>query len=433
MSMPPLPPAGPSLRRAAGLAARLRGLDVRVVLGVAAFLLFLAAGQPARFVASFVKEMANERTIVPIGSAMGFAYALKLTGCDRHLVHLLLRPLRRAGALLIPGGVAAAFLVNGAIVSQTSTAATVGIVLIPLLLGAGISAPAAGATLLLGSSMGGEQLNPGAVEIITLAGLTGLPPEEVVRRVLRPNLLASGVALLAFLWLARRGPGAREAEGSAAAPALEAPPRVRLVQAAVPLVPLALLFLLPHGTLVPDGQGGGAAIAAAMLVGLVCAGLAAPSAAPRLGAAFFEGAGYAYTHVISLIVIATTFTEAIKALGWIEALGRGLGGRPSLLILCAVVLPGALAALTGTGIAPAVALMKVLVPLSAPAGVDPARLGALISVSAQFGRTMSPAAAVVIMAATLAGAPPGALLRRAAPALLFGAAALLLGALLRLV
>ena len=48
-----------------------------------------------------------------------------------------------------------------------------GPVLIPLLAGGGLSAAAAGAVLLLGSSMGGELFNPGAVEIAKLAQLIG--------------------------------------------------------------------------------------------------------------------------------------------------------------------------------------------------------------------------------------------------------------------
>ena len=31
-------------------------------------------------------------SVVPICSAIGFAYVLKLTGCDQHLVQFLLRP-----------------------------------------------------------------------------------------------------------------------------------------------------------------------------------------------------------------------------------------------------------------------------------------------------------------------------------------------------
>ena len=78
---------------------------------------------------------------------MGFAYVCKLTGCDAHLVHLLVTPLRYVRPLLIPGGIVVAFFVNSAIVSQTSTVAVVGPVLIPLLLASDISRLTAGSLL----------------------------------------------------------------------------------------------------------------------------------------------------------------------------------------------------------------------------------------------------------------------------------------------
>ena len=46
---------------------------------------------------------------------------LRATGCDRHLVHLLIRPLRRARWAALPGGIAAAYLVNLAVPSQSSS------------------------------------------------------------------------------------------------------------------------------------------------------------------------------------------------------------------------------------------------------------------------------------------------------------------------
>ena len=169
----------------------IRRVDVRLVLSLCAAALFALAGQFPQLFVFVAREMANDKTVVPICSAMGFAYVVKLTGCDRHLITLLLRPLRYVRALLIPGGVAAAFAINTTIVSQSSTAATVGPVMVPLLLAANMSITTAGSLLLFGSSVGGELFNPGAVEIVTLSTLTGLPSTEIVRRVMPANLIAS--------------------------------------------------------------------------------------------------------------------------------------------------------------------------------------------------------------------------------------------------
>ncbi len=83
--------------------------------------------------AKMVAEMANPATVVPIGSAVGFAFVLRTTGCDRHLVELLLVPIRRVRPLLVPGGIAAGYLINTTIVSQAGTASVLGPILLPLL------------------------------------------------------------------------------------------------------------------------------------------------------------------------------------------------------------------------------------------------------------------------------------------------------------
>src|SRR5437016_9529711 len=186
-----------------------RRADIRLVLILAAAALFLvrasqpdAAGQRLNVFAQVFVELAkgltNPQSVVPICSAMGFAYVCKVTDCDAHLVHLLVRPLQHVRPLLIPGGIAVAFFVNSAIVSQTSTVSVVGPVLIPLLLSAGISRQTSGALLLLGGSMGGELLNPAAGEITAIKGVTGLGSREIIQKILPYNLLACGTALLMF-------------------------------------------------------------------------------------------------------------------------------------------------------------------------------------------------------------------------------------------
>ena len=112
--------------------------------------------------AQFLVTFSNEKFVVPICSAMGFAYVLKYTDCDRHLVLLLVKPLGYVRALLVPGVVVVGFLVNIPLISQTSTAVCLGAVVVPLMRAAGYSMTTIGACLLLAHSVGGELLNPGA-------------------------------------------------------------------------------------------------------------------------------------------------------------------------------------------------------------------------------------------------------------------------------
>jgi C4-dicarboxylate transporter, DcuC family len=404
-----------------------RGLDVRMLLFLAALPLFAAARALPAMVMTIATELVNARTVVPICSAMGFAFVLRATECDLHLVRLLVRPLRRARWLLVPGGIMAGYLVNTTIVSQAGTAAVLGPILVPLLKAGGLGSVSAGAILLLGASMGGELFNPGAVEMTKLAELTGVRSNEVVWRSAPLNLLACAGALAAFWALSAVRERAPTATQRAAEPQETGAIPVNWLKATVPLLPLLLLaFDARFGPTVLTRQlSGPGRILGAMLCGVIAAGLASRRSARGLSAAFFEGAGYAYNHVISLIVVATTFAAGIERSGLIKLSIGWLAPYPTAAILVAALAPCGLAIISGTGIAPAVAIMEFFVPSAAAMGIDPIRLGTLTAMGAHFGRTMSPAAAVVMMAARLSDAPALDLVRRVSVPLLCGGALLL--------
>src|SRR4051794_29236828 len=89
-----------------------RRVEVRLTLLVTALALGFVGGNPQAIVQKFFGTFANEMFVVPICTAMGFAYVLRHTQCDQHLVRLLVRPLSRVRSLLIPGTVLVGFLVN---------------------------------------------------------------------------------------------------------------------------------------------------------------------------------------------------------------------------------------------------------------------------------------------------------------------------------
>jgi DcuC family C4-dicarboxylate transporter len=412
-------------------------LEVRLVLIAAAVPLFASTSGLNAMCGRLVAEMANPGTVVPICAALGFAYVMRITECDQHLVRLLLRPLNRLRMLLVPGGIAAGYIVNTTIVSQTGTAAVLGPILIPLLRAGGIAPATAGAILLLGSSMGGELFNPGAVEMRKLAELTAISGPSVVARSSSLNLLACGTALLAFWVITRVRPGTRDqldpgAEKESPGGSVELP--IDPIKAIVPVVPLVLLFADSSlGVYSPLRLlEGPSKILAAMLIGIVLAGATSPRVAGQLGTAFFEGAGFAYTHVISLIVAASTFAEGIRQSGLIEVMVKALVGWPTASLVVSTVAPWALAVVSGTGIAPAVSIMEFFVPVAGSMGLDPIRLGTVAALGSHFGRTMSPAAAVVAMSAKLAYVPPSQLIRQVTPPLVAGGAVFLAAAILRL-
>ena len=418
--------------------AVVRQVDVRLALLLAALALGCLAGRPDVILAQFLATLSNEQYVIPICTAMGFAHVLRQTGCDRHLVHLLVRPMRHVRPLLVPGAVLVGVLVNVPVVSQTSSAVTVGAVLVPLLRAARVSALTTGAALLLGCSIGGELLNPGAPELQTVSRNLGTRPDESVRHVLPLLLLHLAVAVPVFWWRSGRADAAAAADPETTVAVAEAF-RVNLLKALVPLVPLALLVLasppfevvhVPRAWLVGEKEGadvkaGTRLVGAAMLLGVVVAGLAARRDAAHTARAFFEGAGYAFTHVISLIVAAACFGSGVALIGLAGGIAWLAGTLPGALVPLAGVMPLSFAAVSGSGMAATEALFSFFAAPAQALGFEPLRVGALVSLGAAAGRTLSPVAAVTLMCASLTGTSPLALARRVAVPLLLGIAVLI--------
>jgi C4-dicarboxylate transporter, DcuC family len=432
---------------AAAVFAVVRRVDVRLALTVAALTLGALARRTDVVLLKFLETFSKEQFVVPICTAMGFAYVLRQTGCDRHLVQLLVRPVRRVRALLIPGTVLIGFLVNVPVVSQTSTAVTVGAVLVPLLRAAGLSPVTVGAALLLGSSLGGELLNPGAPELQTVSNALGVEARDCVARMVPPLFVHLGLTTAAFWWLSARAEARYRKQEAARPEASDGEKqekaevfRINYFKALVPLVPLVLLFLtgppwnvftVPrHWLLGPDDPAkmrtDSRLIGAAMLIGVAVAAATAPRGASASARAFFEGAGYAFTHIISLIVAATCFGEGVKLVGLAALLGDVIGQAPGLLVPFAGALPLAFAVVCGSGFASTQSLFSFFVDPAKGLGIDPVAVGAVVSLASAAGRTMSPVAAVVLMCGSMTGAEPLALTRRVAGPLLIGVAAVVL-------
>lgn len=425
------------------VACVLRGLDVRLVLLTAALALGAMVGDVAAVVRAFLGTFSNEKFVVPICSAMGFAYVLKLTGCDRHLTRLLLAPVRRVRFLMVPSVVLIGFVVNVPVISQTSTAVCLGTVVVPLMRAAGFSPLAIGSALLLGASVGGELLNPGAPELLTVSAKTGVPTQEMWTDVLPLVLPVLGVSTLVFWGLTVHGernvsPTTADSGPSTADDASASSEPIRVFKAIVPLIPLALLFLsgppldqltglhVPRNWLADVGHeklASSRLIALAMLVGVIVAAVASPGHARGCMKAFFEGAGYGFTHIVSLIVTASCFGTGIEVVGLADHLGNLIVGRPELLVPLAGVVPAAFGFVCGSGMASTQSLYGFFYDPAVSMGADPQAIGAMVSVGSAVGRTMSPVAAVTLMCATLTGVRPFDLVWRVGPPLATGLAA----------
>jgi DcuC family C4-dicarboxylate transporter len=426
-----------------------KGWDVRLVLMAAALVIAGVAGNVALVLREFLATFSNEKFVVPICTAMGFAYVLKHTGCERHLVLLLVKPLRNARGLLVPGVIIVGFLVNIPLVSQTSTAVCLGAVVVPLMRAGGYSLPTIGACLLLGASVGGELLNPGAPELLTVFNATQVPTTVQAEKYLRPLVLTQlAVAACVFwamsVWWERNPPATPETPATelTATPTEEQPQRINLLKAAVPLVPLFLLFAaapplnyidIPDEWVMlrnADGTRNPAyssrLIGLAMLVGVLVAAIVTPNKARDCVKEFFAGAGYGFANIVSLIVIANCFGKSIEAAGLAKALGSLIASVPDLMQPLAALVPMVFATICGSGMASTQSLYGFFHAPAIALNLDPVSIGAMVSLGSAAGRTMSPVAAVVLMCGTLTGTNPFTLAKRVAIPLLAGIAVVIL-------
>jgi DcuC family C4-dicarboxylate transporter len=166
-----------------------------------------------------------------------------------------------------------------------------------------------------------------------------------------------------------------------------------------------------------------------MLVGVVAAALTDWRKSGATAQRFFEGVGYAFINIVSIIISAVCFGAGVQASGLAAALGRAIAAAPGVLLPSAAGLPLGFAWVCGSGMASTQSLFGFFVEPALSTGQDPLRVGAIVSLAAAAGRTMSPVAAVVFMSASLTGTEPLALIRRVVLPLLAGITAVVVAGL----
>lgn len=423
-----------------------RRVDVRLVLLGAGLMLCVLAGTPLLAADTFTRGMVTAM-VAPICASMGFAAVIARTGCDAELVRLLLAPLSKVRALALPGGILAAYVVNLAIPSQASTAASLGPILIPLLTAAGFDVAVSGAALILGASFGGDLLNPGAQDVQSIAGVASVSSADISTLVVPASLAGIAAAATAFALFNRPsapvaprartgmdGDGAIESAAGAA-------PRVNVLKALVPVLPVTMLLLAYAGwepmrwlVTIPEGDAwkpltGALPVVRAMLLGTVVAGALAWRDVRSIARSLFEGMGHAYGSIISLTITAQVFGAGVAAAGIADALLRIASGSSALALL-STAFPWALSVLSGSGSGPILAYAQTFL---ASHGADPhlARNAALACLGGAFGRTLSPVSAVVVYSSGLVDRSPLVVLRLVLVPLLIGAAVSIVVVLLR--
>ncbi|MCX6141060.1 MAG: C4-dicarboxylate transporter DcuC [Candidatus Kapabacteria bacterium] len=401
-----------------------RGVDVRFVLIVAGLIMATIIGTPWVILDTFQKVLGRGDVIGPICTAMGYAFVLKATGCDRDLVRLLVQPLRRVRWLLVPGGVAIGFIANMAITSQTAAAAAVGPILIPLMIASGYAPLAAAATLLVGCSVGGNLFNPGEPDIVSIGTAANVNIGDVINVAFVPNMISFVVATVVLTFVIRKlklwNVDTLHVDEDSMPPLT----RSQFFRAMLAPLPVIVLLLLQPGlglapsilSLYPQGVY----VSSVMLL---CSGLvmlvtlAEPRRAvahlTRLTVEFFEGMGFAFAKVISLILAAACFLSGLEALGAISKITKLLTYDTTIAAILSPVITWGLAVISGSGTAPSVAFSQAVLPgVVATGAISTAILmGVAGAIGASVGRTMSPVSAIMLFTCTVAEVEPKALVK----------------------
>ena len=432
-----------------------------VLIGVGLVLCVICLN-PLGALESFTKSMTSAGLIKAICASMGFAYVMKVTKCDQHLVLLLTKPMKNIGFLLIPATFVLTYFINIAIPSAAGCSAAVGATMIPLLMASGVRPAMAGAAVFAGTF--GGVLSPGSAHNIFVTDMVKKTNEaytvQDVIGVQFPNAVAAGIVVLIVISLTaiifkdyQKGQDFSPKSTSNTAEATQT--KVNLLFALAPLIPLVILvvgavissyardfFLTNLNSIVAvlgdprdvsvekffgDHYGLFVAIkyfgwmnmgvAEAMILGAIIAVFITWTSPEKITKEFFNGMGSAYAEVMGIIIAAGVFVAGLKACGAIDAVTEWLKHSQEFVRYGGTFVPYLMGTVTGSGDAATMAFNQAITVHASDLGFAQDKLGMAAAISGALGRSSSPIAGAAIVCAGLAMVSPVEIAKRTAPAM----------------
>ena len=432
-----------------------------VLIGVGLVLCVICLN-PLGALESFTKSMTSAGLIKAICASMGFAYVMKVTKCDQHLVLLLTKPMKNIGFLLIPATFVLTYFINIAIPSAAGCSAAVGATMIPLLMASGVRPAMAGAAVFAGTF--GGVLSPGSAHNIFVTDMVKKTNEaytvQDVIGVQFPNAVAAGIVVLIVISLTaiifkdyQKGQDFSPKSTSNAGEATQT--KVNLLFALAPLIPLVILvvgavissyardFFLtnlnsivavlgdPRGVSVEKffGEHYGLfvaikyfswtnmGVAEAMILGAIIAVFITWTSPEKITKEFFNGMGSAYAEVMGIIIAAGVFVAGLKACGAIDAVTEWLKHSQEFVRYGGTFVPYLMGTVTGSGDAATMAFNQAITVHASDLGFAQDKLGMAAAISGALGRSSSPIAGAAIVCAGLAMVSQVEIAKRTAPAM----------------
>lgn len=389
-----------------------KGYENKLVLFLSGLVMSILALNPVASIDAFSKALVNGVLVTTICSVLGFSEVMKITGCDKHLVHMLSRTLVKYQSILIPGTVMVTFFINIALPSASGCVAAVGAILIPALIGAGVHPAIAGSALLAGSW--GGVYNPGVVHNIVVAKLSGLDVMVVVMKMVNIPITGAIASAIVLTALARFRKEDRGVISTATVVTTSEKLQVSYLKAAVPVLPLILLILgSPMVAVLPP-----ISVFQAMIVSTIIAFFVTWTNPQTMSKAFFQGLGTSYGNVIGLIACATVFVEGMNLIGLTASLVEMMKHSQYVAKLAAALGPFVMAGLSGSSDSMILAFNNTVTPHAEQLGFTIPQIGLMAFISGNIGRVLSPVAAATIIVAGMANVNPLEMTKRNLPGMI---------------
>ncbi len=388
----------------------IKGFESRAVLLTAGFILSAMGGGLGGLFDAFNSQLLSTSMTPIITASMAFGAVMEYTKCTDHLIHAIIKPMRKIKAGIVPLAFLATCLINISVTSASGCAAAVGALLIPTMLSLGVNPISAAAAVVMGTWCG--SLNPGDAFNAQIADAIGntatveeiwlfhIPP--AITCIIIIMVLMTVLDILSNRKKVASDPTATITEMKEEAEVF----KINAFKAICPVVPIILVLLGTFGIL-PNLN-----LAIWMLVGSIVGMIAdwkEPTGAIK---AFFGGLGKSFGDIVALIACATAFTHGIKAVGLTDALIGVMLKSSSLAKITAVGLPFTISILSGSGNAAIAAFNSSVLPYAADMGMNGVAMGVCAKLAGAIARSASPVSACAIICARFAGVSPMHLTKR---------------------
>lgn len=387
-------------------------IDSKVVLLSAGIIMAVFAGDTLAGFNGFSAGLTQTAILEPIITSMGFAAVMKLTGCDQHLIQALLRLLKsnKAKSVLLPATMTVTMVVNLALNSATATAASIGAIMIPVLIASGYHPAVAAAAII--SSTYGSALNPGHSSNALVAKISQATPMAVVSNQIIAVALTFIIQVAVLMFLSHLQKDNQYVDGSRESMDgnTQETFRVSYMRALCLFVPLIILVL---ETLFDSMRS--LSVGHAMIIGCIAGILVTRTCPKKVMTDFWKGAGHGFATTFSIIVCANVFVTGMTRIGLIDAMNHLFINNPSLVKISAIIGPAFMTMITGTGTGMAVAFNEAVSSNAAMFGLMPINMGSLVTMTSVLARAVSPVAAVVILTAGIAGCSPVTAIKKQVP------------------